>query len=65
MKIEGWLSLMRSDRGSTFWLCQRSAAEPAFPKYLCLPMIQYAGYEQKAVNDAHALRHSGRANESS
>jgi hypothetical protein len=65
MKIEGWLGLMRSDRGSTFWLCQRSPAEPAFPKYPPLPMIQCAGYEQEVVNDAHALLHSGRANETS
>ena len=36
-----------SDRGSTFYLCERSASEPQFPKYPRLPVAQCAGYERK------------------
>jgi hypothetical protein len=35
-----------SARGSTFWLCQRSAEDPRFPKYPRLPMLHCAGYER-------------------
>ena len=34
-----------SDRGSTFYLCERSATDPKFPKYPRLPVLQCAGYE--------------------
>jgi hypothetical protein len=37
---------MRSDRGSTFYLCAKSATDPAFPKYPRLPVLQCPGYEQ-------------------
>jgi len=36
---------MESDRGSIFYLCQRSAADPTFPKYPRLPVLQCRGYE--------------------
>jgi hypothetical protein len=34
-----------SDRGSTFYQCERSASNPEFPKYPRLPVIQCPGYE--------------------
>ena len=37
---------IRSDRGSTFFLCGRSATEPDFPKYPRLPVLQCLGYEK-------------------
>jgi len=36
---------MESDRGSVFYLCQRSATNPAFPKYPRLPVLHCRGYE--------------------
>ena len=37
---------IESARGSTFYLCQRSATDSNFPKYPRLPVIHCAGYEQ-------------------
>lgn len=36
---------MESDRGSVFYLCQRSTTDPRFPKYPRLPVVQCSGYE--------------------
>jgi len=36
---------MESDRGSVFYLCERSATDARFPKYPRLPVLQCAGYE--------------------
>jgi hypothetical protein len=33
-----------SDRGSTFYRCERSATDPTFPKYPRLPVLQCPGY---------------------
>jgi hypothetical protein len=38
---------MRNDRGSTFYLCERSKSDAAFPKYPRLPVRACAGYEAK------------------
>jgi len=40
-----WMRNMESDRGSVFYLCQRSATNPAFPKYPRLPVLHCRGYE--------------------
>jgi hypothetical protein len=40
-----------SARGSTFWLCERSADDPRFAKYPRLPVVRCAGYEP---NETHA-----------
>src|SRR5262245_55361861 len=37
--------LIQSDRGSTFYLCNRSITDASFPKYPRLPVIQCSGYE--------------------
>jgi len=39
--------VVHSDRGSTFYQCQRSAYDARFPKYPRLPVLQCAGYESK------------------
>ena len=36
---------IRSDRGSVFWLCRRSATDPRFPRYPSLPVLTCAGFE--------------------
>jgi len=40
-----YMRRVESDRGSTFFLCERSATDPAFPKYPRLPVLQCGGYE--------------------
>jgi hypothetical protein len=37
---------MKSDRGSTFYFCEKSVTDPAFPKYPRLPVLQCSGYER-------------------
>jgi hypothetical protein len=37
--------VIMSSRGSTFYLCQRSLADPAFPRYPPLPVVRCAGHE--------------------
>ena len=39
---------MKSDRGSVFYRCERSATDPAFPKYPRLPVRQCPGYERSS-----------------
>ena len=38
---------IKSDRGSMFYQCERSASSPSFPKYPRLPVIQCSGHEPK------------------
>lgn len=40
-----WMRKLQSDRGSTFYMCQRSATDPNFPKYPRLPVLRCAGYD--------------------
>jgi hypothetical protein len=39
--------LVRTDRGSVFYQCQRSATDPRYPKYPRLPVPRCPGYEVK------------------
>jgi hypothetical protein len=41
-----FMRMIRSDRGSTFLFCERSAIDKSFPKYPRLPVLQCRGYEQ-------------------
>jgi hypothetical protein len=41
---------IESARGSVFYLCQRFATDPIFPKYPRLPVIECRGYELKVYN---------------
>jgi hypothetical protein len=36
---------IESDKGSTFYRCERSATDPSFAKYPRLPVLQCVGYE--------------------
>jgi hypothetical protein len=38
--------VVTSSRGSTFYLCTRSATDPAFPRYPVLPVRVCRGYER-------------------
>lgn len=38
---------IESERGSTFYLCQRSISEPEFAKYPRLPVLECRGYERR------------------
>jgi hypothetical protein len=37
--------VISNTRGSSFSLCELSKADPAFPKYPRLPVLECAGYE--------------------
>ncbi len=37
--------IVRSDRGSVFYQCQRAAYDPDFPRYPRLPVLRCKGYE--------------------
>ncbi len=38
---------IETTRGSVFWLCQRSATDPAYPRYPALPVLRCPGYERR------------------
>lgn len=35
-----------SERGSTFWLCERSKREPQYPRYPPQPRVSCEGFER-------------------
>jgi hypothetical protein len=41
---------VESDRGSTFYLCERSAIDASFPKYPRLPVLKCIGYEPSGAD---------------
>jgi len=43
--------VIESDRGSIFYLCERSLTDPSFPKYPRLPVLACRGYELKESAD--------------
>jgi len=42
--------IVRSDRGSVFYLCRLSATDPSFAKYPRLPVLSCRGYQQKPAD---------------
>ena len=40
-----------SCHGAVFWLCERSAFDPRFPKYPPLPVIRCSGFEARRAGD--------------
>ena len=42
--------VIRSDRGSVFYLCRRSATDPSYPQYPRLPVRSCQGYEAQDSN---------------
>jgi hypothetical protein len=41
------VSVIVSDRGSTFYACQRAKTDPRFPRYPRLPVVACFGYDEK------------------
>jgi hypothetical protein len=39
-------TVVRNTRGSSFSLCERSKADPRYPKYPPVPVRECAGYER-------------------
>ena len=39
------VQIIKSDRGSVFYMCLLSKTDPRFPKYPRLPVIACSGYE--------------------
>jgi len=44
---------IESAKGSSFLLCQRSAADPAYPKYPRLPVLACPGHEPGSKPESH------------
>jgi hypothetical protein len=42
-----------SDRGSTFYRCERSKTDPRFPRYPRLPVVVCIGYDEKACTGSN------------
>ncbi|PYV95724.1 MAG: hypothetical protein DMG89_20445 [Acidobacteria bacterium] len=47
-----YVRLIKSERGSTFYLCARSRTDPSFPKYPRLPVIKCAGYQRETESNS-------------
>ena len=47
-----WVRLVRSDRGSVFFLCGLSRQDPTFPKYPRLPVVSCRGFEARTTDGA-------------
>jgi hypothetical protein len=56
-----FMRLIQSDRGSTFFLCARSATDPTFPKYPRLPVLQCRGYER--VDTTNSMNDDARSSD--
>jgi hypothetical protein len=41
--------VIRSDRGSVFYQCQRAATDPRYSPYPALPVLRCQGYEETAT----------------
>jgi hypothetical protein len=50
---------IRSDRGSVFWLCRRSATDPRFPRYPSLPVLTCSGFEPGPAEAPDSERRAG------
>ncbi|HEX8075389.1 MAG TPA: hypothetical protein VF545_10460 [Thermoleophilaceae bacterium] len=46
--------VIRNTRGSEFSLCERSRAEPEYPRYPRLPVTACAGHEPRAASGPQA-----------
>ena len=42
--------LVGNTRGSSFSLCERSRADPAFPKYPRMPVLECRGWERREAD---------------
>lgn len=48
--------IIRSDRGSIFYLCRRSATDPSYAQYPRLPVLSCRGYEAQDSNAENETR---------
>jgi hypothetical protein len=39
--------VIENDRGSRFFMCERSKTDPRFPRYPRLPVVACIGYDEK------------------
>jgi hypothetical protein len=46
--------IMKSDKGSVFWMCQLSFTDSRFSKYPRLPVVECSGYEKKQASGKQA-----------
>jgi hypothetical protein len=46
------IAVVRSDRGSTFYRCEKSKTDPSYPKYPRLPVLQCPGWQAQPAPDA-------------
>jgi hypothetical protein len=51
------VEIIRSDRGSIFYLCKLSASDPRFPKYPRLPVLDCTGYEKGPARQRQSKLH--------
>ena len=42
---------LSTQRGSTFWLCERGASDPAYPRYPPLPVRECAGWDSDETQE--------------
>jgi hypothetical protein len=45
-------TVVTTDRGSTFYLCERSKTDPRFPRYPRLPVVACIGYDEKECTES-------------
>jgi hypothetical protein len=50
--------ILRSDKGSVFWMCQLSFTDSRFSKYPRLPVLACIGYEEKPSGQQPERPHS-------
>ncbi|MCZ2110152.1 MAG: hypothetical protein LC118_11405, partial [Dehalococcoidia bacterium] len=41
-------TVIRSDKGATFWMCTLAKSDPHFRKYPSLPVVRCPGFEGQA-----------------
>lgn len=41
-----YVQVIGTDRGSRFYLCERSKTDPRFPRYPELPVVSCIGYDE-------------------
>ena len=51
-----FMRLIKSDRGSTFFMCERSATDARYPKYPRLPVLHCAGYEPSSADQKRSRK---------
>lgn len=44
--------VVRNTRGSAFSLCERSKADPRYPKYPRVPVLECPGYERRGEGES-------------